>query len=62
MTSNVLGLQLQRQDHAKKLVSLMLNQMCMNVTKLINVVIIYISRLCFIIFPLPFTVFLPKPI
>ena len=62
MTSNVLGLQLQRQDHAKKLVSLMLNQMCMNVTKLINVVIIYISRLCFIIFPLPFTVFLPKTI
>ena len=62
MTSNVLGLQLQRQDHAKKLVSLMLNQMCMNVTKLINVVIIYISRLCFIIFSLPFTVFLPKTI
>ena len=62
MTSNVLGLQLQRQDHAKKLVSLMFNQMCMNVTKLINVVIIYISRLCFIIFPLPFTVFLPKTI
>ena len=62
MTSNVLGLQLQRQDHAKKLVSLMLNQMCMNVTKLINVVIIYISRLCFTIFPLPFTVFLPKTI
>ena len=62
MTSNVLGLQLQRQDHAKKLVSLMFNQMCMNVTKLINVVIIYISRLYFIIFPLPFTVFLPKTI